>query len=191
MTKPKRIDLSQKELDALIERVEAGTLLDSDREIIKAMADTISLLSHAVDDKTASIKRLLKMIFGSSTEKTASILKNQDKIKSSPDDDTKSGSPDKKKPKGHGRNGAASYSGADNVKTPHDTLEPKSNCPVSRASCMRSKRQKQWSGLQDKAPFMPRFLKCRNSDAIFVAKFLRQRNLRVLEKKNMMRNQGR
>lgn len=50
MTKPKRIDLSQQELDALIERVEAGTLLDSDREIIKAMAETISLLSHAVDE---------------------------------------------------------------------------------------------------------------------------------------------
>ena len=31
MNKPKRIDLSQKELDALIERVEAGALLDSDR----------------------------------------------------------------------------------------------------------------------------------------------------------------
>ena len=74
MKKPKRIDLSQKELDALIERVEAGTLLDSDREIIKAMAETISILSHAVDEKSASIMRLLKMIFGSSTEKTSAVF---------------------------------------------------------------------------------------------------------------------
>ena len=34
MNTPKRIDLSQKELDALIERVESGILLGSDREIM-------------------------------------------------------------------------------------------------------------------------------------------------------------
>ncbi len=75
MTKPKRIDISQKELDALLKRVEANSLLDTDYEVIKGMADTISLLSHVVDDKTTSIKRLLKMIFGSKTEKTSSICK--------------------------------------------------------------------------------------------------------------------
>ena len=96
MNKPKRIDLSQKELDALIERVEAGTLLDSDREIIKAMAETISILSHAVDEKSASIRRLLRMIFGGRTEKTASVLKNKDTETSSPGEDNKSGGPVKK-----------------------------------------------------------------------------------------------
>ncbi len=133
MNKPKRIDLSQQELDALIERVEAGTLLDSDREIIKAMADTISILSHAVDEKSASIKRLLKMIFGSSTEKTDAVLKNKDEEKSS----TEKNNDRKKseKPKGHGRNGASSYSGADKVKIQHDTLKPKDNCP----KCLKGK----------------------------------------------------
>jgi hypothetical protein len=133
MTKPKRIDLSQQELDALIGRVETGTLLESDREIIKAMADTISLLSHAVDEKSASIKRLLKMIFGSSTEKTAAVLKNQDKESAS----TRKNSDDKnpQKPKGHGRNGAASYSGADKVKIQHETLKPKDKCP----KCVKGK----------------------------------------------------
>jgi transposase len=135
MNKPKRIDLSQKELDALIERVEAGALLDSDREIIKAMAETISILSHAVDEKSASIKRLLKMIFGGRTEKTAFVLKHKDTETSSPGEDKKSGGPVKKKPKGHGRNGAASYSGADKVKVHNEELKPKDTCP----KCLKGK----------------------------------------------------
>ena len=134
MNKPKRIDLSQKELDALIERVEAGTLLDSDREIIKAMAETISILSQAVDEKTASIRRLLRMIFGSGTEKTAAILKNKDKEPAATEKD-KTAPPDKEPPKGHGKNGAASYSGADKVEIPHDTLKPKDKCP----KCLKGK----------------------------------------------------
>ena len=132
MNKPKRIDISQKELDALIERVESGNLLDSDREIIKAMAETISILSHAVDEKTASIRRLLKMIFGSSTEKTSKVVKNKGKESVSHE---KPGSKDKPKPKGHGRNGAESYSGADKVEIQHDTLKPKDKCP----KCLKGK----------------------------------------------------
>jgi transposase len=134
MNKPKRIDLSQEELDALIQRVEAGELLDSDREIIKAMAETISILSQAVDEKTASIRRLLKMIFGSGTEKTASVVKNKDKESAATEKD-QSGRPDKDPPKGHGKNGAASYSGADKVEILHDTLKPKDKCP----KCLKGK----------------------------------------------------
>jgi transposase len=132
MTKPKRIDLSQKELDGLIERVERCTLSDSDREIIKAMAETISILSRAVDEKTASIRRLLKMIFGSGTEKTAKVLSEQNKEKVSPE---KSGKPDKPESKGHGRNGAESYRGADKVEIQHETLKVKDKCP----KCLKGK----------------------------------------------------
>jgi len=127
MTKPKRIDLSQKELAALIQRVEdGGTLSIKDREIIKAMAETISILSRAVDEKSASIRRLLKMIFGSGTEKTEKVLKDQNKENVSPE---KSVNQDKVKPKGHGRNGAESYKGADKVKIEHETLKVKDKCP--------------------------------------------------------------
>ena len=132
MNKPKRIDISQEELDALIKRVEAGTISDSDREVIKAMAETISILSQAMAEKTSSIRRLLKMIFGSSSEKTSKVLNNQNKGKVSPE---KSGNPDKPKPKGHGRNGAESYRGADKVEIEHETLKPKGKCP----KCLKGK----------------------------------------------------
>ena len=67
MSSPKRIDLTPEQLDALLKRVEAGTLQDGDYEIIKGMAETLSFLSQAVDNKNTSIQRLLKLIFGDST----------------------------------------------------------------------------------------------------------------------------
>ena len=116
MNAPKRIDLSPEQLDALLKRVEAGTLQDGDYEIIKGMAETLSLLSQALDNKNTSIKRLLKLIFGDSTEKTAQVLKRN-----------KSGKK-KKKHKGHGKNGAAAYTGAQKIKVAHESLKPKDAC---------------------------------------------------------------
>jgi hypothetical protein len=40
MKGPKWIDLSPEQMDALLERVAAGTLIEGDYEIIKAMAET-------------------------------------------------------------------------------------------------------------------------------------------------------
>jgi hypothetical protein len=104
MSPPKRIDLTSEQLDALLKRVEAGTLQDGDYEIIKGMAETLSFLSQALDNKNTSIKRLLKLVFGDSTEKTAKVLKRN-----------KAGGKNKKKKKrkGHGKNGAAAYHGAE------------------------------------------------------------------------------
>jgi transposase len=122
MNAPKRIDLTPEQLDALLKRVEAGTLQDGDYEIIKGMAETLSLLSQALDNKNTSIKRLLKLIFGDSTEKTAQVLKRNTT------GGKKSGKK-KKKHKGHGKNGAAAYTGAQKIKVAHESLKPKDPCP--------------------------------------------------------------
>ncbi len=123
MSPPKRIDLSPEQLDALLRRVEAGTLQDGDYQIIKGMAETLSFLSQALDNKSTSIKRLLKLLFGDSTEKTAKVLqRNMAGGK-------KSGKKKKKKRKGHGKNGAAAYHGAEKIKVSHESLKPKALCP--------------------------------------------------------------
>ncbi len=123
MSPPKRIDLSPEQLDALLKRVEAGTLQDGDYQIIKGMAETLSFLSQALDNKSTSIKRLLKLLFGDSTEKTAKVLqRNMAGGK-------KSGKKKKKKRKGHGKNGAAAYHGAEKIKVSHESLKPKALCP--------------------------------------------------------------
>ena len=61
--KPKRIELTEQELDALLERVENECLEPGDYEVIKAMAETITFLSHAVDTKGFQLKRLLRALF--------------------------------------------------------------------------------------------------------------------------------
>lgn len=67
MKAPKRIDLDLDQVDALLKRVETGTLDAGDYEIIKAMVETIQLLSQSVDEKATSIRRLLRMLFGAGT----------------------------------------------------------------------------------------------------------------------------
>ncbi len=119
MNTPKRIDITTEQLDELLKRVEAGTLQHGDYEIIKGMAETLSFLSQALDNKNTSIKRLLKLIFGDRTEKTSTVLKRN----------KAGGRKKKKKRKGHGKNGASAYSGAEKIKVAHESLKPKDPCP--------------------------------------------------------------
>jgi len=67
MKSPEHIDLNLEEVDALLERA-AGLLEKRDYEIIKAMVDTIGILSQAADQKASSIRRLLRMLFGATTD---------------------------------------------------------------------------------------------------------------------------
>ena len=129
MSPPKRIDLTPEQLDALLKRVEAGSLQDGDYEIIKGMAETLSFLSQALDNKNTSIKRLLRLIFGEQTEKTTKVLQRNKA------GGKKSGKKKKKKRKGHGKNGAAAYHGAEKIKVAHESLKPKDPCP----DCYRGK----------------------------------------------------
>lgn len=77
MKAPQRIDLDLEQVDALLKRVETGTLQDGDYEIIKAMVETIHLLSQCVDEKAASIRRLLRTLFGDRTEKLEKVIKDR------------------------------------------------------------------------------------------------------------------
>lgn len=124
---PVPIELSGDQLAALIERIKARKLLDDDYKALEAMGKTIGFLSQTVNDKAASIKRLLKMLFGASSEKTENVLKKP-----------KAGRPKteaKKKAKGHGRNGAADYTGAQKVYIAHSELKHKDPCPA----CLKGK----------------------------------------------------
>ena len=122
MKTPECIDLDVKQLDALLKRVKE-LLPPEDYELIKAMADTIYLLSQCVDNKAASIRRLLRMLFGATTEKTGKTKAHPKKKNSV------------KAKKGHGRKPAKDYTGAKKVRVFHDTLKPGDNCP----ECLKGK----------------------------------------------------
>ena len=121
MNAPKRIDITQEQMEEILARAKES-LPKEDYEIIKGMADIISFLSTSVNNKSASIQRLLAMLFGTITEKTAKVLKEK-QFKESQQE---------KNIKGHGKNGAISYSGADKIEIPHETLKPKDRCPACK-----------------------------------------------------------
>ncbi len=120
MKTPKRIDLTQKQMTALLSRAKR-LLPEEDYEIVKAMADTIAFLSRTMGMKNAHIRKLLAMLFGAVTEKTAKVLKEKK-------DRKKTG----EKPRGHGRNGADTYKGAQKVIVNHEGLKPKDRCPTCK-----------------------------------------------------------
>jgi transposase len=112
----KRIDLSVEQVDTLLKRAKE-LLSPEDYEILESMAETIYLLSQSVGKKSASIQRLLRMLFGQTTEKL-------DKIAG-----VKEPKPQKEKKKGNGRKAASEYTAAEKVSVAHDSLNPGDNCP--------------------------------------------------------------
>ena len=116
-----KIEINAEDAEALLDRVKNGTLAQGDYEIIKGLVDTHMLLNQAVVEKSTSIKRLLQMIFGHKTEKTKNIQNSSKK---------KAARRTKNKVKGHGKNGADDYVGAETVQIPHSTLQHCDPCPA-------------------------------------------------------------
>jgi len=127
MTKPEKIDISPQELEALLERVESGSLAPGDFELIKAMAETISFLSSAVDKKGAQLARMLRALFGSKSEKAEAVL-GDDTDRAGEKKET--GEEEKKKRRGgNGRRAASEYTNAETVVVPHSSHKPGDSCP--------------------------------------------------------------
>lgn len=131
----KRIDLDMKELEQYIERARAVVGEDGYTKL-KAALETLDYLTGLIGDKDTTIRRLQQIIFGASTEKTRNVLENQaatlpemkaDKEKPSASPEDNGGS---KKCKGHGRNGAQDYTGAQRVKIAHESLKSGDRCPL-------------------------------------------------------------
>lgn len=119
--KVKKIEISAEEVEALLDRVKNGSLAQGDYEIIKGVIETHMLLNQAVAEKDTSIKRLLKTIFGYKTEKTKNSKNGKKK---------KATRRSKDKVKGHGKNGADDYVGAETVAVAHGALHHCDSCPA-------------------------------------------------------------
>jgi len=140
MKPPKRIDLDPEKMESFLKRVKDRSLTDEDYEVIKGMAETISFLSRIVQHKKQSIGHLVRLLFGSPTEKLKNILKKKDGGDSdtSPPPASSGGvSPDTEGTKrtGHGRNGAYKYTGAEKVLIRHAQVTSGDRCP----ECQRGK----------------------------------------------------
>ncbi len=136
-TEPKVIELNTKKLEKVLDRAESA-LAEDDYETIKAVVESYAYIAELVGDKNTTIRRLRKLLFGARTEKTETVLgdKADGTTPSSGDDDGSESSDEtapeedsRPPPRGHGRNGADDYPGAEEIQVPHESLQPGDPCP--------------------------------------------------------------
>mgnify|MGYP001044459834 CR=1 FL=1 len=122
-------EVSQEEVRALLERARE-LLRPEDVEVLERLAQTLSLLCRLLEDKKLSIRRLREMLFGPSTEKTDRVLGISDDEGPKPGAvEEDGGAPKKPPPRGHGRNGADRYAGAERIAVPRPGLSSGAGCP--------------------------------------------------------------
>jgi transposase len=129
---PNMVDVSIEELKALIERLEKQEPKEGDCRDAARLLSTLMYIKQVFDEKSMSIKRLLNLLFGSvSSEKTKKLLKTagRSEAQSSGENDAEKNKGKKKKPKGHGRNGADAYTGAERFSVPLGKISPGCACP--------------------------------------------------------------
>jgi len=133
-TAPDIIELDTEQLDALVLRGEAGELAPGDIETLIAALKSYVYVTQLIDQKSTSIARLRKLLFGAETEKTAAVTGRAAESTSpggpaAGGGDAPAATKTRDKPKGHGRNGAEDYPGAKRVEVSHEALNAGDPCP--------------------------------------------------------------
>jgi hypothetical protein len=140
--KPKSVEIEIEELEAILQRTESAPLSAHDREILRAAIVSFAWLTEQLQKKNVSLARLRQLFGLSTSEKAKDVLgqkeqasdeaKNNEALDGTSTGDigeTSVEGEEKEKPKGHGRNGADDYTGAERIYTPHESLKPGDRCP--------------------------------------------------------------
>jgi transposase len=135
-TKPLRIDLTVEQVQALIDRGEQRSFAEQDYPIVVTILRNYFALDYAHQETSHTVRRLLSRFFGHHTETSREILKNASPERERPNSSTptEKDTP-KEKPKGHGRNSASAYEGAQKVCVPHLCYKAGDRCPL----CLKGK----------------------------------------------------
>ncbi len=142
MKRPKPLQVDREDIKALRDRAKRGELSVSaeDAALIESLAETVVVLSEAVGKKGGSIRRLLRLLFGSKTESKDRLFgkkKDDDDPPGGAAAEKTGGKPPKPRPKGHGRNGANTYTGAERVWVKHPDLNAAASCPACKRGKLR------------------------------------------------------
>jgi transposase len=132
--------VNEDELKALIERARNSTLSEGECDELRGVVETLAFVVRELDEKNLSLRRLRSLFGLSNSEKLSSILPaaepdtaGEREATSESEDSAKDA--EEEPPKGHGRNGADAYTGAERVEVPHECLGSGDGCP----SCGRGK----------------------------------------------------
>jgi len=136
---PERREVALGELEAILEKASTTVLGEEDVAQLRAALETLGWLQDELSRDRVQLQRLLRQLFGPKTEKATQVLAALDESgqtgEPSASDDPKaegrgpSDGDEKGERKGHGRNGAAAYTGAQRTRVPHPTLRPGDPCP--------------------------------------------------------------
>src|SRR5262245_27846267 len=142
---PEIIEVDSPRLEEVLGRAEQA-LTQEDAELIRAVVEAYRYVVDLVDDKNTSIGRLRQLLFGSRTEKTSAVLgRKTDRpdpssangaavgtasVSSEVDNEGSKETDPAPARKGHGRNGADAYHGAERIDVPHASLVAGDPCPA-------------------------------------------------------------
>jgi len=142
-TEPEIVELDRKALAEIIQHLEVEQPRVEDCKIMLAIIASYLCMRDELQRTKISVARLKKLVFGSSTEKTEAVLGGEAEKQASPP--SAEGGSDQaaaepaaepaaddaapKRRKGHGRNGADAYRGAQRIPVPHQSLQVGDACP--------------------------------------------------------------
>jgi transposase len=125
-------DLEMSQLEALLLKLQP-LLEPAEFQLLDRVIVTFLLVLEWLQKKNISLRRLRRMIFGPKTEASRNLL-GKDKDQAAAPKGQSSGSaganPPSAKKKGHGRNGAEDYTGAERIFVPHQEFQAGDLCPL-------------------------------------------------------------
>jgi transposase len=145
---PEVIELDEADLESKLDQIEAvmgAEMVQPFRLLLRWYARLLGLLR----EKKLSIRRLQKMLFGASTERTSSVLPSAAKSSAQVEgasvrgDDSASTPRASRRRPNHGRNPASDYTGCAKVVVTHASLCPGDACPHCTSGTVY--RQTRWS----------------------------------------------
>jgi transposase len=142
---PEIIEVDSPHLEEVLGRAEQA-LAREDVELLRTLVAAYRYVVDLVDDRNTSIGRLRQLLFGTRTEKTSAVLgRKTDRpdpssangaavgtASASSEVDNEGSKETDPAParKGHGRNGADAYHGAERIDVPHASLVAGDPCPT-------------------------------------------------------------
>jgi transposase len=139
---PGLVEVDSDRLDEVLLRAERS-LDEKDAGLIRAVFESYAYVTELVEDKNTTIRRLRQLLFGARTEKTEAVVgvdTGREEVTAPPDAAPEiesaagRGTPDASDvaaaSRGHGRNGAEAYRGAERVDVAHPSLRAGDACPA-------------------------------------------------------------
>lgn len=128
------LELDPRELEAILTRAKTTPMSEEEYAKLHAVVETLVFLTGELEKKHVSIQKLKQWLFGAPTESTRKVVQKllEQAGSESTDDAEEKQRPDAQPPekaKGHGRHGSAAYTGAEQVRLPHESLKPGDLCP--------------------------------------------------------------